>query len=304
MAYPTGVAFKPTSQTMGLQPIHETSTVQNHVLGTIARAFDTNYGVGEFIYLAGVASTAQGDVCCYNSKTGATVRSVIGGTGASGPCGVAMSANVASQYGWYQISGSTPVKSSTVLAHGECYMTATAGQIDDAVSADAKVVGMTFRAADSAGYAVAQLARPCVVADATSASVTTLTAAAAAAQATADAAIPKASVLKLTLSAAAEAAQAIVVTGVVEDMAGLDAATAKQVMVRTLAVTADKGDITVTTGTSKKVFSPTTGVNEAWIETTAAGAFAFSVANDAVEDTLVQVTTTTGVTETLKLTFT
>lgn len=304
MAYPTGVAFMHTGQAIGMQQIHETSTTQMHRLGTLAKAHDFTYGEGEFIYLAGVASTAQGDLCNFNSKTGATVRSVLSGTGATGPCGVAMSANVASQYGWYQVSGSTPVKSATVLAHGECYMTSTAGQVDDAVSVDAKVAGMTFRSTDSAGYATAQLSRPCVIADASTAALATATTAAATAQATADAAATKASILKLTLSAAVEAAQAIVVTGVVEDLAGLDAAIAYQVLVRTLAVTADKGDITVTTGTSKKVFSPTTGVNEAWIETTAAGAFAFSVANDVAEETLVTCSTLTGVTSTLKLVFT
>jgi hypothetical protein len=108
---------------------------------------------------------------------------------------------------------------------------------------------------------------------------------------------------KVTLTAAAEAANAIVVTGAVTDLAGNAVSSAKQVMIRTLAVTADKGDITVTTGTSKKEFEPATGVNEAWVTTTSAGAFVFSVANDVAEDTLVQVTTEDGVSALLKLTF-
>jgi hypothetical protein len=108
---------------------------------------------------------------------------------------------------------------------------------------------------------------------------------------------------KITLSAAAEAGNAIVVTGAVVEADGTALAVATEVLVRTLAVTADKGDITVTAGTSQKVFSPTTGVNEAWITTTAGGAFAFSVANDAAEDTLVQVSTNLGYSATLKLTF-
>ena len=108
---------------------------------------------------------------------------------------------------------------------------------------------------------------------------------------------------KITLSAAAEASEAIVVTGSVTEADGTAIAAATQVLVRTLAVTNDKGDITVTSGTSKKVFSPAAGVNEAWITTSAAGTFAFSVANDAAEDTLVQVSTAGGYTALLKLTF-
>lgn len=108
---------------------------------------------------------------------------------------------------------------------------------------------------------------------------------------------------KITLSAAAEAANAIVVTGQVEDADGTDVSAAVQVLVRSLAVTADKGDLTVTAGTSKKVVNPATGENVAWIQTTASGGFAVSVANDQAEDTLVQVTTEDGLSATLKLTF-
>lgn len=109
--------------------------------------------------------------------------------------------------------------------------------------------------------------------------------------------------LQISLSAAAEAANAIVVSGVVKDMRGVAVASAKQVLVRTLAVTADKGDISVTAGTSKKIVNPATGENVAWIETTAAGAFAVSVANDAAEETLIQVSCDGALVATLKLTF-
>jgi hypothetical protein len=48
---------------VGMQDIADTSTTQNHVLGTIVQAKDiasTAYGSGEFIYLLGVASTVLG----------------------------------------------------------------------------------------------------------------------------------------------------------------------------------------------------------------------------------------------------
>jgi hypothetical protein len=108
---------------------------------------------------------------------------------------------------------------------------------------------------------------------------------------------------QVTLSAAAEAANAIVVTGAVKDLNGNAVTSAKQVMVRTLAVTADKGDISVTTGTAKEIVNPATGENVAWIETTAAGAFVVSIANDQAEGTIVQALTESGQSALLALTF-
>lgn len=145
---------------MGLQPIHSTSTTQMHPLGMVVSAKDINYGEGEFIYLKGVASTEQGDLCAYDSKAATTVRSLIGGSGSSGPMGVAASANVASQYGWYQVSGATPVKAATASANTPAYMSATAGQVDDAISGGNLIDGLFIKAATSAGYATCQLERP------------------------------------------------------------------------------------------------------------------------------------------------
>ena len=91
----------------GIQPIATTSTVQNHALGTIVRAVDIGsnaYGEGEFIYLLGVASTVVGSVVTYDATTRQTVLCAVAG-GIARPVAIAMSANVASSYGWYQISG-------------------------------------------------------------------------------------------------------------------------------------------------------------------------------------------------------
>jgi hypothetical protein len=302
VAYPTGIAFKHTGRGIGKQPIHETSTTQVHALGEIVNATDGTYGAGEFIYLLGVASTAQGDLVVYNSKTGATTRTVAGTT--KGPVGVAMADTVAALYGWYQISGATPVKAGTVSADTDVYLTSTASSVDDLVDVGDKVDGATFKAATSAGYALVQMARPSVAAESGTAGLIAAQADIVTAQATADAAATKASILKITLTPSADVADVITVTGVVEDLAGLDTAAAKQVLVRTLAVTDNKGDIAVTVGTAKKLVNPATGENVAWIETTAAGAFTFTVTNDVNEETLVQASTLTGVTTTLKLTFT
>lgn len=154
------MAYAPTSPIAGLQPIATTSTTQAHPIGTTIRAYDATYGEGEFIYLKGVASTVVGDLVVYDTKANTTTRAV---AGSRGPAAVAMSANVASQYGWYQISGSAVVKAGTVAADGNVYLTATAGTIDDAVVAGDKVDGARLKSADgtpSAGFAIVQLARP------------------------------------------------------------------------------------------------------------------------------------------------
>ena len=88
------------------QAIDENSTTQNHPLGTIVRAKDiatTALGEGEFIYLQGIGSTTVGALVTYNvSHVTALATSAVG---ISNPHAVAMAATVASEYGWYQISG-------------------------------------------------------------------------------------------------------------------------------------------------------------------------------------------------------
>jgi hypothetical protein len=59
---------------------------------------------------------------------------------AIGPVAVAMSANVASQYGWYQIYGKAiGLCLAGFLDDANVYATATAGSVDDAVVAGDRV---------------------------------------------------------------------------------------------------------------------------------------------------------------------
>lgn len=114
----------------GAQPIANTETTQKHVLGTIVRANDPTYGEGEFIYLLGVASTVVGSIVTFDASTYQTVLSAVGGN-IPRPIAVAMSANVATQYGWYQISGQAVcAKTCTVsLAAGAAVGVLTTGLI-------------------------------------------------------------------------------------------------------------------------------------------------------------------------------
>lgn len=124
------MTYRITTPLVGAQPIATTSTTQNHPIGTIVTAFDTSYGEGEFIYLLGVANTAVGNVVTYNATTGQTTRAAVIAN-KSLPHAIAMSANVASQYGWYQISGiAVATKTATIsLAAGVAVGVKTVGRI-------------------------------------------------------------------------------------------------------------------------------------------------------------------------------
>jgi hypothetical protein len=145
---------------IGGQPIATTETTQYHPIGTIVKAKDPTYGEGEFVYLKGLASTVVGSAVIYDQYANTTTLAV---AGSRGPVAIAMSANVASQYGWYQIFGSAVIKAGTVAANGNVYVTATAGTVDDATVPGDKIDGARFKTADgtpSAGFAIAQINRP------------------------------------------------------------------------------------------------------------------------------------------------
>lgn len=155
------MAYTFQSQELGLQPIADTDTTQRHPLGTIKTAFDPTYGSGEFIYLKGVASTAIGSWVTYNLDDGSTTLLT---ANAIGPVGVAMSANVASQYGWYQISGKAVGKALTgYVDNALVWATSTAGSVDDAV-VDGDMVHLAKGASaldtPSAGFAEFEISRP------------------------------------------------------------------------------------------------------------------------------------------------
>lgn len=109
------MAYYPIETEIGLQAIADTSTTQNHPVGKIIRANDSTYGVGEFIYLKGVASTAIGSLVTYNTSSFTTALAAVG-TNKAQPIAVAMSANVANQWGWYQISGIAVAKKTCTVS--------------------------------------------------------------------------------------------------------------------------------------------------------------------------------------------
>jgi len=109
------------------QAIADNSTTQKHDLGTVVRAYDSTYGQGEFIYLKGVASTVVGSIVTYNVsfQSALSTAALLSGK----PVAVAMSACVANEYGWYQISGeAVAFKSASVSLVAGADVGTTAGK--------------------------------------------------------------------------------------------------------------------------------------------------------------------------------
>lgn len=125
------MAFTSTETRIIPQAIADTSTTAQVPLGTRIRANDPSLYAGEFIYLLGVANTAVGSWVTFNE---ADYSTALLAANAIGQVAVAMSANVASQYGWYQIRGKAVGKALTgFVDNANVYATATAGSVDDAV---------------------------------------------------------------------------------------------------------------------------------------------------------------------------
>lgn len=127
---------------LGYGRFDEFGTTLLYPLGTRVKVKDvgtTDYGYGELIYLQGIGSTVRGSVVTINDNwlTALVVADAKGGVG------VALSACVASNYGWYQILGRGVATSETTIVDGtQAYVGATAGYIDDAATAGDQIIGM------------------------------------------------------------------------------------------------------------------------------------------------------------------
>lgn len=155
------MAFQYSDFGVSPQDFYDVSEVQNAPLGTIRRGKDATLGEGEFVYLKGVVGTVFGDTVIYDQRAGTTTRTV---AGSRGPVAVALAPVVADRYGWYQVNGSAVVRTAAgAVANASVYVTATAGQVDDAVVATDKIDGARYKSASdipAAGYAVLQIDRP------------------------------------------------------------------------------------------------------------------------------------------------
>ncbi len=155
-------SWKSTEQAVVPQAITDVSTTANLPLGTIIRARHEDYGAGEFIYLTGVVGTVAGSWVIYNSDAFTTTLIA---PNAIGPVAVAMGANVASSYGFYQIQGEALANASDVADSGKVYIDTLAGRCDDALVAGDRVKGAKWTSVEDTASntrATVMLARPFV----------------------------------------------------------------------------------------------------------------------------------------------
>lgn len=146
-----------TTPLVGMQQIADTDTVQNHPLGTIVTAVDSTLGGGEFIYLKGVGSTVVGSIVNYDD-TYQTALDTVATAGPSRPLAVAMSANVANQYGWYQISGMAVATKADTVSFADGAGLGSASGLAVAVATGSVIQGAVVRTVASAKTGVVTVA--------------------------------------------------------------------------------------------------------------------------------------------------
>lgn len=139
-------------------------------LGTVASFRDigtTQLGLGEFIYLKGVASTVLGSVVSYQVSTGAaavgTTALWAGTTSLPLPLALATAAIGVDEYGWYQFGGSGICAVSGTVAAGDDLYWQAAGVLSATAIAGKMVQGMQAASADdvpATDKAIVTLDRP------------------------------------------------------------------------------------------------------------------------------------------------
>lgn len=161
------MAYGSSTPRLGHRAINETNTIQYHVLGSRINAYDPVYGEGEFIYLEGCASTVVGSLVTWDG--GATVpayQTVLAAATANAgqQLAVAMSINLAANFGWYQISGTAIVATNGTLAGAnvKVYL-AGSGQVTGTATTGLGINGaraLTATGTPAAGLAVIQIQDP------------------------------------------------------------------------------------------------------------------------------------------------
>ena len=117
----------------GVTPPNQSTAIPSppNALGRVVKAQSATYGVGEFILLSGVGSTAVGSVVTYDTGTFQTTLAAVGANKPR-PVAIAMAAvTTTGNFGWYQIGGqAVAVKTSALaLASGAAVGVLTAGKV-------------------------------------------------------------------------------------------------------------------------------------------------------------------------------
>lgn len=141
----------------GYGNLDQVDTTQRFPLGTRCRAKDTgatDYGEGEFIYLAGVTSCARGSVVTITTGHVA----VLAVARAKGAVAWALGAvDAVTKWGWFQVRGKGVALCDATIADGApLYIDGTAGRCDDTAVAGDCIIGLIAASADDTNTIVVQ----------------------------------------------------------------------------------------------------------------------------------------------------
>lgn len=163
------MGWKISDPKLGVQSLTATESAlfSAHKLGDIVKGEHETYGVGEFILLLGVASTIAGSVVTYigNSSGTPTYQTTLAPStaGLAQPLAVAMSANLAAGYGWYQISGNAVCATNGTLTADAAVYLAGSGQLTSTQANGKQVLNarsVTATGTPAANQAVIEINRP------------------------------------------------------------------------------------------------------------------------------------------------
>ncbi len=127
--------------------------VDQTALYTVGRIYTAEDGKA-YIYLQGVASVAVGSVVTFIVTTPLLATTKLAAVSLVGHVGVAMSAVVAGDFGWFQIAGLNLVtKADSSAAIGQAYIGGTSGNCDSTKVVGDMIVGMQITVAESGGVA-------------------------------------------------------------------------------------------------------------------------------------------------------
>lgn len=164
MAAKTAGSFQ-AYEPAGVGDLTVVGTTQLWPLGMRCKARDlgtTDYGYGEFIYLAGVTSCVRGSVVTISSAYVAVLAAARAMSGVAVALGIC---DAATKFGWFQVLGKGVAACDTVADAAPVYIDGTSGRIDDAAVAGDPVLGMRTASADDTGTCLVVMTTYPVVGD-------------------------------------------------------------------------------------------------------------------------------------------
>lgn len=130
-------------------------TTAKFPMGLIIRGLDQALGGGEFMYVQFNGTVAAGDVCSINPSLASgnlTIQAIDWAGAANGglQLGVALAAQVASNFGWLQVAGVAVINTSGAVAVGDRAFWQAAGVVFSTLTASKQALGLTCMSVNNA----------------------------------------------------------------------------------------------------------------------------------------------------------